>query len=149
KGGVAGFGGAHKAYDASQNLITVFEPGGNDGNGIGGGLRITLTDFQQAVQDALNDTDMIGSTSEQGPGTGPTGTDPIPPRQVNNTIVWSNQGFRKETGTSPSQVVADEYSGLPTLDHDLIGVDPKLGPLADNGGPTMTMAPLPGSPAID
>ncbi len=28
-------------------------------------------------------------------------------------------------------------------------VDPMLGPLADNGGPTWTMALLPGSPAID
>jgi len=27
--------------------------------------------------------------------------------------------------------------------------EPKLGPLADNGGPTLTMALLPGSPAID
>ena len=28
-------------------------------------------------------------------------------------------------------------------------LDPLLGPLANNGGPTLTMAPLPGSPAID
>jgi hypothetical protein len=28
-------------------------------------------------------------------------------------------------------------------------LDPKLGPLEDNGGPTLTMALLPGSPAID
>ncbi len=28
-------------------------------------------------------------------------------------------------------------------------VDPQLGPLADNGGPTLTHLPLPGSPAID
>jgi hypothetical protein len=34
-------------------------------------------------------------------------------------------------------------------DHNLIGVDPLLGPLADNGGPTLTHALLPGSPAID
>jgi hypothetical protein len=34
-------------------------------------------------------------------------------------------------------------------DSDLLGVDPMLGPLADNGGPTLTMALLPGSPAID
>ena len=27
--------------------------------------------------------------------------------------------------------------------------DPQLGPFADNGGPTLTMALLPGSPAID
>ena len=32
---------------------------------------------------------------------------------------------------------------------DQIGVDPLLGPLADDGGPTETMALLPGSPAID
>jgi hypothetical protein len=32
---------------------------------------------------------------------------------------------------------------------DLINTDPLLAPLADNGGPTPTMALLPGSPAID
>ena len=33
--------------------------------------------------------------------------------------------------------------------HNIINVDPKLGPLADNGGPTMTHTLLCGSPAID
>lgn len=32
---------------------------------------------------------------------------------------------------------------------NLLGLDPLLGPLADNGGPTWTHAPLPGSPLID
>jgi Ca2+-binding RTX toxin-like protein len=32
---------------------------------------------------------------------------------------------------------------------DLVGVDPLLGPLADNGGPTPTHALLKGSPAVD
>jgi hypothetical protein len=32
---------------------------------------------------------------------------------------------------------------------DLTGLEPHLGPLQDNGGPTLTMALLPGSPAID
>ena len=32
---------------------------------------------------------------------------------------------------------------------DILNSDPKLGPLADNGGPTLTYALLPGSPAID
>ena len=31
---------------------------------------------------------------------------------------------------------------------NLVGLDPKLGPLQDNGGPTPTIALLPGSPAI-
>ena len=33
--------------------------------------------------------------------------------------------------------------------NNLTGVDPMLGPLADNGGPTPTQAPAAGSPAID
>jgi hypothetical protein len=32
---------------------------------------------------------------------------------------------------------------------DRLNTDPRLGPLADNGGPTLTHLPLPGSPAID
>ena len=32
---------------------------------------------------------------------------------------------------------------------DLVNMDPQLGPLQDNGGPTPTQALLPGSPAID
>jgi hypothetical protein len=36
-----------------------------------------------------------------------------------------------------------------TTTGNLLGIDPLLGPLADNGGPTRTMALLPGSPAID
>ena len=33
--------------------------------------------------------------------------------------------------------------------NNILGVDPRLGPLANNGGPTMTHVPLPGSPAIN
>ncbi len=36
-----------------------------------------------------------------------------------------------------------------TTTHNLTGQDPLLGPLQDNGGPTLTMSLLPGSPAID
>lgn len=36
-----------------------------------------------------------------------------------------------------------------TTTGNITGQDPLLGPLQDNGGPTMTHAPLPGSPAID
>jgi hypothetical protein len=38
-------------------------------------------------------------------------------------------------------------SGVTT--HNIIGVDPKLGPLFNNGGPTQTHGLLPGSPALD
>jgi len=47
-------------------------------------------------------------------------------------------------------IVDDVYGPLaPASSHNLIGGNLQLGPLADNGGPTLTHAPLPGSPAID
>ncbi len=82
---------------------------------------------------------------------------------LNNTIVAGN------TGTNGNDIYGNVQA---TSEHNLIGtgsgifnlaelapdnllgtttspLNPKLGPLADNGGPTQTMALLPGSPAID
>jgi hypothetical protein len=86
---------------------------------------------------------------------------------LHDTLIAGN--FRGLTGTS-----SDDVTGAldPAGDHNLIGdgtgmtglsngvngnlvgsadapIDPLLGPLQDNGGPTQTMALLPGSPAID
>lgn len=44
---------------------------------------------------------------------------------------------------------SDSGGGALTKATDQINTDPLLGPLADNGGPTLTHALLPGSPAID
>lgn len=59
-------------------------------------------------------------------------------------------------GFSLPFAVAADYSLIETPGvtitsgaNNLIGVDPLLGPLADNGGPTPTHLPLPGSPVID
>jgi hypothetical protein len=51
--------------------------------------------------------------------------------------------------------ISDGCSGLTNgVNGDQVGtfgtpLDPRLGPLQDNGGPTWTMAPQPGSPALD
>jgi hypothetical protein len=39
--------------------------------------------------------------------------------------------------------------GFSTADHDLVGVDPALGTLQDNGGPTQTLEPSSTSPLLD
>jgi hypothetical protein len=44
---------------------------------------------------------------------------------------------------------SDNGAGYLTNATDQLNTDPLLGPLQDNGGPTFTHAPLPGSPAID
>ena len=50
--------------------------------------------------------------------------------------------------------IADGSQGFGASHGDLVGttaspLDPRLGPLQDNGGPTPTMALLPGSPALN
>jgi hypothetical protein len=74
---------------------------------------------------------------------------------LRNTVVAGNTA-----GSQPDDLVGDMNSlgynlfgkssgGSGYARTDLLDVDPKLGPLQDNGGPTLTMALLPGSPAID
>ena len=72
---------------------------------------------------------------------------------LRNSIL-SNNGGENCTGSAPAATIAreganisdDDTCGGPT--QIMIG-DPEIGPLANNGGPTMTHALLVGSPAID
>jgi CSLREA domain-containing protein len=72
---------------------------------------------------------------------------------LRNSLVANNSGannFYITSGTFTSQGynLANAWNGLTTQSTDLTGA-PKLGPLADYGGPTQTHRLLPGSPAID
>jgi hypothetical protein len=69
-----------------------------------------------------------------------------------NSIVAGNFGTNDAYGNFSSQGhnLFEITNGMVGLDAtDLRGVDPRLGPLQDNGGPTLTHALLSGSPAID
>ncbi len=66
---------------------------------------------------------------------------------IRNSILWGNGGseiYNGDTITVTNSIVQGGYAGAGNLN-----VDPLLGPLADNGGPTQTMALLSGSPAIN
>jgi hypothetical protein len=58
---------------------------------------------------------------------------------MGNTILAGNH----------SQNGNDLYGDFTDAGYNLFGVDPRLGPLQDNGGPTPTMAVLAGSPALN
>src|SRR4029079_18609247 len=61
-----------------------------------------------------------------------------------------NVGINGGTVTSLGyNLSSDNGGGFLTGPGDQINTDPFLGPLQDNGGPTLTHALLPGSPAID
>lgn len=74
---------------------------------------------------------------------------------VTNSIVANNGSYdcQSEGGGAASlesggnNVFAD--TSCSSVAEDIVGVDPQLSPLADNGGPTLTHAPAPSSPAID
>lgn len=51
--------------------------------------------------------------------------------------------------TSISHSLIEQPPLVPIGGDNIVGVDPMLGPLGGNGGPTPTMLPLPGSPAIN
>ena len=69
---------------------------------------------------------------------------------VHNSIVANNTGGNCHgTLTSSGYNLSSDSSCSFDSAGDLNNTDPQLGPLENNGGPTDTMALLPGSPAID
>jgi hypothetical protein len=74
--------------------------------------------------------------------------------ETGNTIFdagASGENIFNDAGTVTSHgynLSSDDGGGYLTGPGDQINTDPLLGPLQDNGGPTLTHAPLPGSPAI-
>ncbi len=78
---------------------------------------------------------------------------------IDNSIVALNtSGGAADVGLNSPSVAVVAYNNLVGVDGtgtltngvngNIVGVNPHLGPLANNGGPTETMALLPGSPAI-
>jgi hypothetical protein len=70
---------------------------------------------------------------------------------LGNSIVANNgpQDVEGAITSSGYNLIGNSAGGSGYAPSDLLDVDPKLGPLQDNGGPTQTMALLSGSPAID
>jgi predicted outer membrane repeat protein len=71
--------------------------------------------------------------------------------EIGNTILNANaSGNIQASVTSHGyNISSDDGGGHLNGPGDQINTDPLLGPLQDNGGPTLTHALLPGSPAID
>jgi hypothetical protein len=79
--------------------------------------------------------------------------------QTYDTLLADNTVAGPGTNTSPDlagglgsqghNLIGSSQGGSGYAATDLLNVDPRLGPLQDNGGSTQTMALLSGSPAID
>jgi hypothetical protein len=95
----------------------------NNGSGNGGGIFI----FSGTVN--LLNTIVTGNTDRGGQAPDCSGTI----TSLGHNLIQSTAGC----------TITGDTTG------NILGQDPRLGPLADNGGPTFTHALLPGSPAID
>jgi hypothetical protein len=137
-------------YNGGTLTITNSTLSGNtaglDGGGIYNGGTLTISSSTLSGNSA-------GSVSFAGGGglydSGST------PAILEDIIVARNTGPTSSpdlSGPLNSQghnLIGNSQGGSGYATTDLLNVDPRLGPLQDNGGPTQTMALLAGSPAID
>jgi hypothetical protein len=136
-------GGIHNTGTMSLIDSTV---SGNSAGDVGGGIDNSGTLFLQNTTIAENTAKSSGGLANHNVA------------NIQNSILAGN--------SDSSQGPSDCSGTLSSLGHNLIqdldscsltgnapgdlpGVDPMLGPLQDNGGPTQTHSLLPGSPAID
>jgi hypothetical protein len=106
----------------------------------GGGLGITL------AGDVI-EADIINSTITQAAGIGLTFAGSTV--RMANTLLADNATNCASTPVMTGVNLSDDASCGSASANLKVVADAMLGPLADNGGPTMTHALLPGSPAID
>lgn len=155
-GGVGGDGGRGGTWSA-PNLYGGGGAGGNGGSGMGGVFSATaLTNSTVAFNSGNGGAGGAGGApGGPGPSAGPPGTNGPAGGGINggtllNTLLASN---------APANCTGSAIDGGHNLSSDATPVlygpgslgqtEPMLGPLANNGGTTLTMALLPGSPAID
>ncbi len=161
--------GGETAPGTGQSLVQY-----RGGDGLGGGLYVTQTavtsnhatlsgnQVRPGAGDGTVHNKHPGSIAGGGIWTDDTAGTSI---TLNHTIVAGNLalfangtigpsnlfGKPVEAGSAYNLVGTGGDGGLTNgVNSNLVGIaDPLLGPLADNGGPTQTMLPLVGSPAID
>lgn len=121
-GGIYNVGGTLGSAALSVNNSTL---SGNSATTKGGGI-YNLADFRGSAPVDIRDSILnAGAAGEN---------------------IFNNAGFITSYGYNLS---SDDGGGYLIGPGDQINIDPMLGPLQDNGGPSFTHALLPGSPAID
>ncbi len=158
-------GGIYNTATATLTVTNSTISGNTAGSGPGGGIENagTLT--------VTNSTISGNTTTNNGGGISNTGTLTVTDSTLSGNTAGLNgdgiSGAVMLTGSILDNAAANVAGPLTSGGHnlfsddpsetdnavlistDLVDTDPLLGPLADNGGPTQTMALLPGSPAIN
>ena len=150
------------AIFASYLVLNNSTVSGNSARSVGGGI------YSRHSATIINSTISLNSAGYSGGGISAKGTMLEGSLVANNTAttmpdvafrIGIDSGLFKPShsliGYFANPILAEAPLGAPDANGNLIGgpvhgvIDPLLGPLADNGGPTFTHALLPGSPAIN
>jgi hypothetical protein len=170
-------GGGVYSFFGTTTTILRSTISGNVSNDVGGGIRSlgnmtianstlsgnTSTGWHGgAIFHTDGNMEILNSTiaNNKGPDWAPSAIfngsfgGPAPTLKLTNTIVSGNQWYACDHWTGANILISGgnnlvQDDTCNPVASDKIGVNPLLGPLADNGGPTLTHALLPGSPAID
>ncbi len=138
-----GFGGGGIAMrDGSIENSTI---SGNSAEVAGSGLLASGSSAVSATTIAWNMTTGTAAAVESVESGNPAAA------TIEATLVANTAGGACGSGivSGGHNIASDNTCSGFTAVADMTNTDPLLGPLADNGGPTMTHALLPGSPAID
>ena len=132
-------------YNARTLMITNSTFSGNAAHGSGGGC------INGGMLLITNST-LSGNSASNGGG----GVFNLGALHIGNTVLKrGDSGANITTGSGGTvtslgyNVSSDDGSGFLTGPGDQINIDPLLGPLQGNGGPTFTHSLMPGSPAVD
>lgn len=126
-GGILSHGGTLSVLDSTISGNQALGTGTNEG--LGGGIYIGDTDTSVDLQNTI----VSGNTASQG------GSD-----------IDTSTGAGAPTPTAEFSLIGSlTGSGITAASSDLVGMNPLLGSLQNNGGSTSTMAPAINSPVID
>jgi hypothetical protein len=140
----ASIGGGFHNYNGSVLVASSTISGNSAGNGGG----VSNTSGTLTITDST-----ISSNSVTNGGYG-GGIDNNGAMTVGNTIAAGNTAsngpdVHGNLGSQGYNLIGNALGMTGWVDTDLLNVDPRLGPLQDNGGSTQTQALQPGSPALD
>ena len=133
---------------------------GNTASNAGGGIANVSSGDNRVVSLTVSNSTVNGNSASAGGGIynlGESSGNAFV--KLDNTILAStnnqlganlvNVGGGTSIASEGYNLSTDDGGGFLTASGDQINTDPKLGPLQNNGGPTLTMALQPGSPAQD
>jgi beta-glucanase (GH16 family) len=169
-------GGVYSFFNSTTNIVRSTISGNTSGD-VGGGIRslgnMTITNstisgntstgwhggaifHTDGNMQILNSTIANNKGADAGPSAIFNGSfgGPAPTLTLTNTIITGNQWYACEHWTGANILISGgnnlvQDDSCSPVASDKIGVNPLLGSLASNGGPTFTHALLSGSPAID